>query len=258
MKAVFLSLPMCVAAALGHSVAWSANCMVLGARDAKVQSIEGEKSPAFLTKDCGALRLISGTAQASWVGQDGKPRLIPITATGVASQPNAGAEERSVNVVWSELTTKRERQQAAYMRSVSFERAQKIYIPAEGLVLLDRSDVDAELSVQLVKDTATVPVLTQTIKKGDAIWVARNLLEQDQTYVFTIRRGDTTETWRWKTLPADQTTTIDGQLDPIRQAPLDAEQRLLMQAMLFDQIKFRPNMELTIQQLKALEEAKAR
>jgi hypothetical protein len=31
-----------------------------------------------------------------------------------------------------------------------------------------------------------------------------------------------------------------------------------MQAMLFDQIKFRPNMELTIQQLKALEEAKAR
>ncbi|MEN9437493.1 MAG: hypothetical protein RIR09_2148, partial [Pseudomonadota bacterium] len=113
MKAVFLSLPLCVAAALGHSVAWSANCMVLGARDAKVQSIEGEKSPAFLTKDCGALRLISGTAQASWVGQDGKPRLIPITATGVASQPNAGAEERSVNVVWSELTTKRERQQAA-------------------------------------------------------------------------------------------------------------------------------------------------
>jgi hypothetical protein len=176
----------------------------------------------------------------------------------VASQPNAGAEERSVNVVWSELTTKRERQQAAYMRSVSFERAQKIYIPVDGLVLLDRSDVDAELSVQLVKESATVPVLTQAIKKGDTLLVERKLLEQDQTYVFTIRRGDATETWRWKTLPTDQTTTIDGQLDPIRQAPLDAEQRLLMQAMLFDQIKFRPNMELTIQQLKALEEAKAR
>ncbi|MDT8991521.1 hypothetical protein RQP54_11680 [Curvibacter sp. APW13] len=257
MKSLYITVAV-AAASLAPTWGWSANCMVLGARDAKVQSVEGEKSPAFLTKDCAALRLISGNAQASWVGQDGKPRLIPITVNGVAAQPNAGAEERSVTVVWSELTTKRERQQAAYMRSVSFERAQKIYIPAEGLVLLDRSDVDAELSVQLVKDSATVPVLTQAIKKGESLRVERKLLEQDQTYVFTIRRGDATETWRWKTLPADQTATIDGQLEPIRSAPLDAEQRLMLQAMLFDQIKFRPNMELTIQQLKALEDAKAR
>jgi hypothetical protein len=202
--------------------------------------------------------LVSGNVQASWVGQDGKPRLIPVTANGVAALPNAGAEERSVNVVWSELTTRRERQQAAYMRSVSFERPQKVYIPAEGLLLVDRSDVDAELSVQLVKDAAVVPLLTQVAKKGDSIKVSRSLLEMDQTYVFTIRRGDATETWRWKTLAADQSAAIDSQLEPIRKADLDAEQRLLLQAMLFDQIKFKPNMELTIQQLKALEEAKGR
>lgn len=247
-----------IAAVLSPNLAMAATCMVLGARDAKVQSVEGEKSPVFLTKDCAALRLVSGNAQASWVGQDGKPRLIPVTATGVASLPNAGAEERSVNVVWSELTTRRERQQAAYMRSVSFERAQKVYIPAEGLALVDRSEVDAELSVQLLKDAAMVPVLTQPVKKGESIRVARSLLEPDETYVFTIRRGDTTETWRWKTLPVDQSSTIDSQLEPIRQANLDAEQRLLLQAMLFDQIKFKPNMELAIQQLKALEDAKAR
>lgn len=250
--------PLALTVALAPVWAWSANCMVLGARDAKVQSVEGEKSPAFLTKDCGALRLISGSAQASWVGQDGKPRLIPITANGVASQPNAGAEERSVTVVWSELTTKRERQQAAYMRSVGFERPQKVFIPADGLVLFEGSDEDAELSIQWVKESATVPLLTQTIKKGEPLRVARNQLEPDQTYVFTIRRGDATETWRWKTLPTDQTATIDAQLEPIRSAPLDAEQRLMLQAMLFDQIKFRPNMELTIQQLKALEAGKSR
>lgn len=258
MKTITLSCLFALAAvAQAGAFAAGASCMVLGSRDAKVSTAEGEKSPVFMTKDCAALRLVSGKAQASWVGQDGKPKLIPITASGVSALPAPGAEERSVNVVWSELTTRRERQQAAYMRSVGFERAQKIYVPANGLLLVERSELDAELTIQKVAESATVPLLTQAVKKGEAIHVPRAALELDQTYVFTIRRGDTTETWRWKTAAANETAALDEQLSAVQSTGLEPDQRLLVQAMLYDQLKLKGNMELTMQALKSLDDAKA-
>ena len=76
------------------SSADASTCMILGDKSAIIKSVEGERSPVFVTSDCQALRLVSGKAIASWVGRDGKPRMIPITAQGVEVVPQAGAEER--------------------------------------------------------------------------------------------------------------------------------------------------------------------
>lgn len=238
---------------------WSAaaSCMVVGPRDAKVKAVEGDRSPVFVTKDCAALRLLSGAAQASWVGQDGKPHMIPITADGVATQPQASSEERSVNVVWAELTTKRERQQPAYMRSSGFERPAKVYLPADGLLLIDRAEVDVEVSIQWQKESGAVDVIKSTVKRGDSLRLPRTLLEADQVYAFTLRRNDSSENWRWKTLPGAQADTLDAQMNSIAQATVDPEQRLLLQAMLFDQLKIKSNMDLTVQQLRILDDLKA-
>ena len=129
------------ATATAAAQAQPVSCMVLGPTTARVKAVEGERSPVFSTHDCTALRLLSGAARASWIGSDGKPHLVPITADGVARAPQPGSETRSVNVVWAELSSRREQAQPAYMRSVGFDRPLRVHVPADGLPLLGESRV---------------------------------------------------------------------------------------------------------------------
>ncbi len=226
------------------------SCMVLGSRDAVIKAVEGIRSPVFATKDCAALRLVSGNAKASWVGQDGKPRLLPITQEGVPEVPRVGAEERSVNVVWNELTTRRDRQQPAYMRSAAFDRPAFVYQPGDGLLLLPQSDTDAEVSVTWLPEGRREQVFSQRVLAGAAVRLPASLLLPDQVYEIAIRRGDAVESWRWKVVAVPLARTIDAQLAAITQATADADERLLLQAMLFDQLKIRSNSDLIVQQLR--------
>lgn len=227
--------------------AFATSCMVLGEQTARVQSSEGERSPVFMTTDCGALRLISGKARASWIGRDGKPRIIPITKDGIESTPQAGAEERSVTVVWNELSTKRERQQPAYMRNIGDERPPKVYAPLQGVILFENSENETDI---LVENAEGAQVYKGHAKVGENGTVPRNALANGQIFKVILKRVESTQEWRWRIVSADEMRLVDQSLAQIDESVPEQEQSKLLRAMLFEQMKIRVNMDLTLQGLR--------
>ena len=226
-------------------------CMVLGAKDAVVSTPQGDKSPVFMATDCAALKLQKGQAQASWIGRDGKPRLVPITNAGVSAVPSAGSEERSVNVVWSELTSQRERQQPAYMRNLGEQRAPKVYVPEQGLELVPSADSEAILSVWLVQEGGNQLLQRTTVAAGTPVVLPREGLKPEQTYAIHIQRGDLVEEWRWSLVAQAQQDTLDSHLRTIKQEVAAAPQQSMLKAMLYEQLKMRVNMDFEVQHLRA-------
>jgi hypothetical protein len=224
--------------------------MVIGERTARISSIEGERSPVFVTKACDALRLISGKAQATWIGRDGKPTVLPITASGVDSQAPAGAEERSVNVAWAELTTRRERQRPAYLRDISNEPP-KVYVPAEGLVLVERLESDSLLRIDRLQGEKSEKVAEIKANKGERLRVPPGTLLAEQTYSFEIQRSENSQTWTWQTVAASQALSIREDLATINASVTDPEQQFMLKALYFEQAKIRNNMYPVGQQIKA-------
>lgn len=232
---------------LSASIANAAVCMVLGDKSAVVKSSEGVRSPVFVTSDCQSLRLVSGKATASWVGRDGKPRLIPITSQGVESVPQAGSEERSVTVVWNELSTNRERQQPAYMRNIGEERPPKVFAPKEGVVLFANSDNATRITVENARGEA---VFDKLVAVGEAGVIPRSIFLSDQIFKIKTLRAESTQEWRWRVVAAEETANIDQSIDSIDAQVSDPTQGKLMRAMLFEQVKIRVNMELALQDMR--------
>jgi hypothetical protein len=235
---------------------WSqaTSCLVLGEKTAKIMTPDGEKSPVFVAKDCSALKLLTGKAQASWVARDGKLHLVPITAQGVTSVPIAGSEERSVNVVWSELTSRRERQQPAYMRSFGGDRAPKVFIPAEGLTIVEKTDSRATLRLFKSIESGVELLKTQEVLVGNLVRVSRSDFSPEQVYVIQIQRGDLMEEWKWRALTSAETASLDAQITEIEKSVEVPDQRLLLEAMLFEQLKMRVNMDFLVQQYRTMNE----
>ena len=229
------------------SSAYASTCMVLGDKSATIKSVEGERSPVFVTSDCQALRLVSGKAIASWVGRDGKPRMIPITLKGIDLVPQAGAEERSVTVVWNELSTKRERQQPAYMRNIGDERPPKVFAPKEGVVLFTNSESETRITVE---NAAGETVFDRRIAVGDTGVIPRNVFLSDQIFKIKTLRAESAQEWRWRVVTAAETANIDQSLEAIDATISDPIQIKLMRAMMFEQVKIRVNMELALQDLR--------
>ncbi|MEK8050858.1 hypothetical protein AACH10_11480 [Ideonella sp. DXS22W] len=234
------------------------SCMVLGPATARVKAVEGERSPVFSTQDCQALRLLAGAARASWIGSDGKPHLVPITAQGVARAPQPGSETRSVNLVWSELSTRREQAQPAYMRSVGFERPLRVHVPADGLPLPSVGESEARLRVlrEVAPATAggeprTEVVAEITVPGGQPVRVPASAFQPDQTYRLQVQRGDTEQAWRWRTVTAATAAEVEARRAEIAAEVADAQQRTMLEAMLYEQLKLRPNMDLLVQQIRA-------
>ena len=63
---------------LGQGV--HAHCLVVGSPDARVQAAEGLLTPVATSRQCEALRLLSGSARAMWTAHDGQPGVAPIRA----------------------------------------------------------------------------------------------------------------------------------------------------------------------------------
>ena len=219
-------------------------CMVLGEQTARIKASEGERSPVFVTVDCSGLRLISGKALASWIGRDGKPRLIPITKDGIATAPLAGAEERSVTVVWNELSTKRERQQPAYMRNIGNEHPPKAYAPLQGVQLFANSENPTDI---VVENAEGAQVFASHVNVGESGVIPREVLTNGQIFKITLKRVASTQEWRWRMVSADDMHAMDQSLAQIEEAVSDPAQARLMRAMLFEQMKIRVNMDLTLQ-----------
>ena len=257
MRIPFSALIVCVLCMPLKSVwAQSTACMVLGAKDAVVHTPEGNKSPVFLASNCSVLKLVSGTAQASWVGRDGKPRLVPITEAGVSATPAEGSEERSVRAVWSELTSQRERQQPAYMRTLGGERAPKVYVPQQGLPLLLNTESETVVTVSLVHEDGNQTIHRQSASAGHSVVLPREGLKPDHTYVIQIQRGGGwVEEWRWRLVPESMFERIDESLQSIEQEIAAPEQQAMMRTMLYEQLKMRVNMDFEIQNLRSLHSA---
>lgn len=238
--------------------AQSTSCLVLGSKTARVSSSEGERSPVFVAKECQSLKLVSGSAQASWVGRDGKPRLVPVTAEGVTGAPAPGAEERSVNTVWAELTTRREKQQPAYMRSFGQERTPVVYVPESGLVVVDKADSSGVVRISAPDADLQARPWQRSFAAGEAIVLPRSELRPGALHTVQIQRGDLVEEWKWRVSSALQQAQLDEQMRDVERSIDAPEQRALVAAMIFEQLRLRINMDLVVQQLRGESSAVAR
>ncbi|MBK4733113.1 hypothetical protein [Noviherbaspirillum pedocola] len=220
--------------------AQAVSCMVLGESQARVQALEGEKSPVFLTASCESLRLISGKAMVSWVSRDGKPHFAAIGKDGAATLPTAGAEERASNVVWAELSSKREADRPAFMRALNESRPARVYIPPEGLALAARADANFRI-LALQGDTETL-VFEKTAAESKPILLTRERILPGTSYLIEWHHPDSVEKIKWQTVGAEDTARIDEEYRRIDANIEDLQQRRIMKDILFEQLRLRVNM----------------
>lgn len=235
---------------LGAAEAQAISCMVLGDKAAKVFTPAGERSPMFMATECQALRLVSGKAMASWVGKDGKPHFVPITPRGVETLPSPGAEERPANVVWGELTSRRAAPRGAYMRTIGEERPARVFVPAEGLSLGHLLTEGATVRLVQMRGGKEVASTEHRAVDGAPLVLGRDLVRPGESYEVHIHSGGKTDKLKWAVLGAEESQHVQAQLDEVKATVPDAEQQRLLQAMVFEQLRLRLNMDLMIQGLR--------
>jgi hypothetical protein len=218
------------------------SCMVLGDSHARVQAVEGEKSPVFLTASCEGLRLISGKAMVSWVSRDGKPHFAAIGKDGPTALPGAGAEERAANVVWAELSSKREADRPAFMRALNEGRPARVYIPPEGLALAAKADADFRILAIEGEGGAETPVFEKTASDPSPIVLKRDRIRPGTAYLIEWHYPDSVERVKWQTVSESDLASIDEEYRRIDADITDAGQRRIMKDMMFEQLRLRVNM----------------
>ena len=218
------------------------SCIVVGEKTAKVQSSEGEKSPVFLASNCASLRGISGKAMVSWVSKDGKVSFAPIDASGPKQQPVMGSEERSGKVAWAELTTTRETRRPAFMRALGEEKAVPVYVPEAGFLIKPKAG--ESLKISLIE--GEVETLVVDKPADQSLSITRELVKLGATYQLEWTREGNVEKEKWKLLGPVETTRLDTQYKEIQDVGLDQDQRKLLTAMLFEQLKLATNMRITL------------
>lgn len=224
------------------NIAAAASCIVVGDKTAKVKSNTGEKSPVFLTTDCSSLRAVSGKAMVSWVSRDGKVSFAPIGINGPERQPTAGNEERSGNVVWSELTSTRQTRRPAFMRAFGDEKAVPVYVPEAGILI--KPKVGESLRLLLIDEGAETLVMNS--RDAQPFLITREVVKLGATYQLEWTKVGNIETEKWKLLSAADTERLDAQYKEVQVADLDEEQRKVVTAMLFEQLKLATNMRIVL------------
>ncbi len=226
-------------------------CIVLGKASARVSSVEGVRAPVFETADCRKLRLVSGHALASWVDADGKPQLVPITTSGVASSPRPGSEERSVRVAWSELTSTRADQKPAYMRGMGLPHPVAVYVPRGGLDVAGTGGKAVRVRIEpLGAGAAGQRVLVAA--SGRAVRLGRKLLHAGSVYQVEIETGGRKTQGQWRIVSAREQAEIDSRLQGLSRQIRDPMQRAIVTAMLYDQLKLETNLSLLAPKLRAM------
>lgn len=229
---------------LASGQAQALSCMVVGEKSARVKSDEGEASPVFMSNACESLKLISGKAMVSWISRDGKPHFSPITATGVSSLPAAGGEERSARVVWSELASTREATRPAFMRALDEQHPARIFIPAQGLVFPAKAG--ARLSLYRRDEQGGEQLVQELQPPADqAPRLVRELFVAGALYSVRLS-GTSQEQWLLKPVSDTESAQIQAQLDEIAAAEVENDQRRILRAMLFEQLKLPVNMQLSL------------
>ena len=220
----------------------AASCIVVGDKTAKVKSSAGEKSPVFLATDCASLRAISGKAMVSWVSREGKVSFAPIGVNGPERQPTVGSEERSGNVVWAELSSTRQTRRPAFMRAFGDEKAVPVYLPQDGILI--RPKVGESLKVFSVVDG--IELLVMDSREIQPFLITRETLKLGSTYQLEWNKAGNIEKEKWKLLGSTESLRLDTQYKEVQDADLDQEQRRVVTAMLFEQLKLPTNMQIVL------------
>ena len=255
-------------AALGAGSASATSCMVMGDTLAVVKTSEGLRSPMFLAKSCESLKLVSGRAMASWVGQDGKPHLQPITAKGPVATPSPGAEERSTRAVWAELSSRREVQSPAVMRGAAGRQPDRAYVPEAGLTMAIPAGAEVKVTLQGVSDQTTLPALRagadgrvtltrQQLPVNTRVLVAWALPAGAPNPSADDDAPDTGLLWL-HTLPQAEQAELDAAREHIRQQVRDPLQQATLDSMLFEQRQLSVNLRQSLAALADLAAANRR
>ena len=223
-------------------LAMATSCMVVGEKTTKIQTINGEKSPVFLTSDCASLRVISGKAMVTWVSKDGKVNFAPINANGPERQPAVGSEERSGNAVWAELTSTRQTRRPAFMRALGDNKAVPFYVPEAGILIEPQAGASLKIfSVDEGRETLMVEsILTQPLL------ITRDLMKPGLVYALEWNKDGNLEKEKWKVLSEVESVRLDTQYKEVDDAGLDKEQHRIVIAMLFEQLKLSTNMRILL------------
>jgi hypothetical protein len=267
-RPALLALGLCWAAmgVLGAGQARAAtSCMVMGDPRAVVKTPEGPRSPMFLAQACEQLRLVSGKAMASWVGEDGKPHLMPITPQGPAATPSAGAEERSTRAVWAELASRREVQSPAVMRGVATRQPDRVYVPEAGLKL--PAPAGALLTVTLQGAASSIALPAVRVGAEGQVTLSRQQLPADTRVLVSwilpatareqaaqdevTKEADAGPLWL-HTLPLAEQAELDEARRQVRQQVGDPLQQTTLDSMLFEQRHLDVNLRQSLAVLSAV------
>ncbi len=249
-------------AAMGAGQASATSCMVMGDTRAVVKTPEGPRSPMFLAQACDSLRLVSGRAMASWVGQDGKPRLSPITAQGPTATPKPGAEERSTRAVWGELSSRREVQSPAVMRGITSQQPDRVYVPEAGLKLQAPAGALVTVTLQAAVPGTTLPAIhvgaeghftlgRQQLPADTRVLVSWVLPATGHDHAAEDDVADAGPLWL-QTLPQAEQAELDEARRLVRQQVSDPLQQTTLDSMLYEQRHLNVNLRQSLAVLSAL------
>jgi len=255
-------------AGLSAGSASATSCMVMGDTRAVVKTSEGLRSPMFLAKSCESLKLVSGRAMASWVSQDGKPHLQPITAKGPAATPSPGAEERSSRAVWAELSSRREVQSPAVMRGASARQPDRAYVPQDGLTMAIPAGAEVKVTLQGEPEQTTLPALRvgadglvtltrQQLPANTRVLVAWTLPAGARSASPDEDAADSGLLWL-QTLPQAEQAELDAARQHIRQQVRDPLQQTTLDSMLFEQRQLSVNLRQSLATLTDMAAANGR
>lgn len=249
-------LALALALAALAAPAQATTCMVMGERSAVVRTPEGDKSPVFLSNACESLRLVSGKALVSWVGRDGKPNMVPVGVNGVERLPTPGAEERPASSVWAELTSKRDAQRSAYMRALGDDKATRLYLPEAGLSL--RARAGSVLRLARLQEGSDPVLQERPVPDSGTVLLERAWFQPGAVYqldweppadAVTSPPSDApagAERWRVRPVSEQEQRALDERFQQVAQAMPEVSQQLLLQAMVYEQLKLPLNLRVAL------------
>ena len=136
------------------------------------------------------------------------------------------------------------------MRSFGPERAPVVYVPEKGLVVVEKTDSAGVVRISGPDADLQTRPWQQNFAAGEALVLPRSELRPGAVHTVQIQRGDFVEEWKWRVRSDQQVAQIDEQLREIERSVEAPDQRAIVAAMLYEQLRLRINMDLLVQQLR--------
>ena len=128
------------------------------------------------------------------------------------------------------------------MRAFGDEKAVPVYVPEAGILI--KPKVGESVKVLSVEDG--VETLVMDSSKMQPFLITRATLKPGSTYQLEWTNAGNIEKEKWKILESTELLRLDTQYKEVQDAELDQEQRKVITAMLFEQLKLLTNMRIVL------------